>query len=166
VTTLEQASTTLPLRSAMEAGDLDAALDAFAPDAVLRSPLTSRLVFQGREQIGAVIGVVLDVFDDLRYTDDVRDGASGFLVARARVGGREIEIVDHLRLDEQGRIREMTAFFRPLPAAAIALRLIGVGLARRRSRIRAAIIAVLASPLGLITRAGDALGVRLVRPTL
>ena len=164
--TVEQAASTLALRSAMEARDLDAVLDAFTPNAVLRSPLTSKLAFQGREQIGAVTRVVLDVFEDLRYTDEVRSGRSGFLVATARVGGQEIEIVDHLRLDEQGRVEEMTVFFRPLPATAVALRLIGVGLARRRSGVRAAIIAVLARPLEFFTRTGDGVGVRLIRPPL
>jgi hypothetical protein len=55
----------------MEAGDLTAILDAFAPDAVLRSPFTDRLTFNGHEQIGAISEVILDVFDDLRYTDEL-----------------------------------------------------------------------------------------------
>jgi len=60
----------------------------------------------------------------------------------------------------------MTVFFRPLPATAVALRLIGAGLSRRKSPIRAAVVATLARPLGFMTRAGDGIGVRLVRPTL
>jgi hypothetical protein len=166
VSTLDPTPTTLPLRAAMEARDLDAVLDAFAPDAVLRSPFTSKLAFEGREQIAAVLGVILDLFEDLHYTDEIRTGASGVLVARARVGGQEIEIVDHLRLDQQGRVQELTVLFRPLPATAVALRLIGVGLARRRSRVRAALIAILARPLEFFTRTGDSVGVRLIRPTL
>lgn len=60
----------------------------------------------------------------------------------------------------------MTAFFRPLPAGAVALRMIGAGLGRRRGRLRGALISVFARPLGAMAGAGDPLGVRLVRPTL
>jgi hypothetical protein len=34
---------------------------------------------------------------------------SGILVARARVGGEDIELVEHKRLDQEGKIRELTA---------------------------------------------------------
>jgi SnoaL-like domain len=150
----------------MEARDLAAIVDTFAPDAVFRSPLTNKLAFHGREQIAALTEVVLDVFKDLRYTDELRTGDLGFLVGRATVGSQPIEWVDQLRLDPDGKISELTVFFRPLPATAVALRLIGSGLARRRSPVRAALISALARPLGFMTRTGDGIGVRLVRPTL
>lgn len=150
----------------MEAGDLAAAVDTFAPDAVLRSPLTDMLAFNGREEIRAVLAVILETFDGLHYTDELCGADSAVLVAGARVDGIEIEMVDHLRLDESGKIRELTVFFRPLPATAAAMRAIGAGLGRRKSRGRAAAISMLTQPLGLMTRVGDKLGVRLVRPTL
>ena len=65
-----------------------------------------------------------------------------------------------------GKIQEVTAFFRPLPAAAVALRLIGAGLARRKSPARAAVISVMASPLAFLTQAGDPVGTRLVRSAM
>jgi hypothetical protein len=150
----------------MEARDLAAVLDAFAPNAVVRSPLTGRLTFVGREQIGPLIRVVLDVIDDLQYTDELSGGDRAFLVARARVGGTDIEMVDHIRLDDDGKIRELTVFFRPMPAIAVAMRLIGSGLARPKSPIRAAAISLLTRPLGFLTRVGDRIGVRLVGPAL
>lgn len=158
--------TKFPLRAAMEARDLTAVVDAFAPDAVIRSPLTGRLTFTGHEEIGAIMQVVLDVFDDLRYTDELRTGDSGVLVASARIAGNDIEMVDHVRLDESGKIRELTVFFRPMPAIAVAMRLLGTGLGRRKSRVRAEVISLLTRPLGFMTRVGDRIGVRLVRPTL
>jgi hypothetical protein len=156
----------LPLRAAMEARDLSAIVDTFAPDAVLRSPLTDNLAFTGHDQIGAVIKVILEVFGDLRYTEELRGENAAFLVSRARVGGQDIEIADLIRLDPDGKISEFTVFFRPLPAAAAALRLIGAGLGRRRSPARAALISALARPLAFMTRAGDAVGARLVRSSL
>ena len=156
----------LPLRAAMEAGDAAAVTDAFAPDAVLRSPLTTRLTFTGHEQISALAQVLVEVFDDLRYTDEAIVGTTGFLAWRARIGGREIESVDLLRFAPDGKIRELTAFFRPLPAAALALRLIAAGLVRRKSPARAMVVSSLTRPLAALTRAGDPIGARLVRSAL
>lgn len=156
----------LDLRVAMEAGNLDAAVDAFAPDAVLRSPLTGRFTFNGREQIEAVTGVVLGVLDDLRYTDQLVCGDRAVLVAGARVSGRELEMIEHMRLDEHGKIRELTVFFRPLPALAIAMRLIAAGLGARKSKGRALAMSALTQPLGPLTAVGDRIGAALVRSTL
>jgi ketosteroid isomerase-like protein len=156
----------LDLRIAMERGDLAGVLDTFAPDAVLRSPLTSRLAFSGRKQIEAVMGVVIEVFEDLRYTDQLVCGDRAVLVASARVGGKELEMVDHLRLDEQGKIRELTVFFRPFPAIAVAMRLIGTGLGARKSKGMALAMSALTQPLGPLTAVGDRIGAALVKSTL
>ena len=159
-------SVTLPLAAAMKARDLSAVVDCFAPDAVFRSPFTSGLVFTGREQIRALVTVLFDVLEDLHYTDEARGQDSAFLSARARIGGQDIEITDHLRLRPDGTIGEFTVFFRPQPATAVALRLIGAGLARRKSPARAALISALARPLAFMTRSGDGIGVRLIRSAL
>jgi len=166
VSAVESNLVKLPLRAAMEARDLDAAVDAFAPDAVLRSPLTAKLAFTGRDQIRAVMEVILDVFEDLHYTEELRGENAAFLVSRARVGGQDIEVVDRMRLGRDGRIIEFTVFFRPLPATAAALRVIGTGLGRRKGVAMAAVISTLARPLGFMTRAGDRVAVRLVRSSL
>jgi SnoaL-like domain len=164
VSTLAGSNTKLPLRSAMEARDLRAALDAFAPDAIVRSPFTDRLAFRGREQIGAVLEVILENFGEFRYSDELIAGESAVLVGDTEVAGIELEFVDHIRLDPDAKIREMTVFFRPLPATTAAMRAIGAGLGRRRSGARAAVISALARPLAFMSATGDALGVRLVRP--
>jgi SnoaL-like domain len=156
----------LPFRAAMEAGDVDAVVAAFAPDAVFRSPVTGRLVFQGHEQIGALTAVVLDVFDDFRYTGEIRDGDTAVLLAKARIGGEDIEMVDSLRLDPEGKIRELTVFFRPLPASAVALRMIGTGLARRKGRVQSVLISMMTRPLAFMAQSGDRVGARFVRSLL
>jgi hypothetical protein len=166
VSALADSPTKLPLRTAMEARDLSAVMDTFAPDAVVRSPLTSSLEFQGREQIHTIMQVILEVFEDLHYTDEIHGSDSAVLVATARIGGSEIDLVDHIRLDENGKITEITVFFRPLPAIAVAMRVIGSGLGRRKSAARGHLISALTQPLGLMTRVGDRVGARLVRPVL
>lgn len=156
----------LPLRAAMEARDVSAVTDCFAPDAVFRSPLTANLVFTGREQIRTLTAVILDVADDLYYTAEGRGENTAFLISRARMGGQDIEMAEHIVLRPDGKIIEFTVFFRPLPATAAALRVIGAGLGRHKSPARAALISALARPLGLLTRAGDGIGVRLIRSAL
>lgn len=163
---IEEGSAKLEFRVAMEARDLAAVVNTFAPDAVLRSPFTDTLAFTGHEQIAAVSEVIFDVFDDLQYTEELVIENAGFLVGNARIDGQRIEWVDYLRLHPDGKIRELTVFFRPLPATAVALRLIGTGLSRRKSPIRAVVVSALAWPLGFMTRTGDGIGARLVRPTL
>jgi hypothetical protein len=162
VETVEPDLGKVPLRVAMEARDLEAVVELFAPDAVFHSPFTEKFRFTGRDEIRVLTEIVLDVLEDLRYTDEVRVGNVAFLVAQARVGGQDIEIVDHLRLNDAGQIQDLTVFFRPLPATATALRLIGSRLARRKSAARGALVSTMARPLAFMTRTGDGVGVRLV----
>jgi len=96
----------LALRRAMEARDMAAVLEAFAPDAVLHSPLTDRLAFEGREQIGTITPIVPEVCEDLHYIAETRGADTAFLVSRARIEGQAIEIADQLRLGPDGRILE------------------------------------------------------------
>lgn len=166
MSTFEQFPPKCPMRLAVEARDAAAMVDAFAPDAVLRSPFTDKLAFKGREQIAALCKIILEVFKDLRYTDEIAGGNSGILVARAQVDGQEIEIVDHMRLGADGKIQEFTVFMRPLPAATAALRLIGAALGRRKSPALGALMSVLTTPLAFMARTGDGIGVRLIRSTL
>ena len=154
------------MRAAMERRDTRAVVDAFAANAEFHSPLTDKLTFRGREQIAALTGIILDVFENFRYTDEIMGDKDGFLVGRAKVDGLEIEFVDHLRFDGDGRIAEMTVFFRPLPAAAAALRRIGAPLGGRKSPMRGAMISVLAQPLALMTRIGDTIGAGLLRASI
>jgi SnoaL-like domain len=163
---LADSPTKLPLRTAMEARDLSAVMDTFAPGAVVRSPFTSSLAFEGHEQVHTIMQLILEVFEDLNYTDEIQGSGSAVLVATARVGGSEVHMIDHIRLDENDKITEVTVFFRPLPATAVAMRVIGSGLGRRQSAARGHAIAALTQPLGLLTRVGDRVGARLVRPVL
>ena len=153
----------LPLRAAMEARDVTAIVDAFAPDAVFRSPLTNRLAFTGHDQIRVLARVLTEVLEDLRYTDEACIGNIGFLAWTARIGGQEIEGVDQMHLGPDGKIREFTVFFRPLPAAALALRLIGSELARGKSPARGIVVSTMTRPLVSMTRTGDVIGAALIR---
>jgi hypothetical protein len=166
MSTLQQRPTKLPIRAAMEARDRAAVIDAFAEDAVLRSPFTPNLVFTGRDQLAALVDVLLDALDDLGYSDELIGDDTAVLVGTMQLRGVAVNFTDHLKLRPDGKISEMTVFFRPLPAAAAAMRVIGAGLGRRKSRLRGRTISALVAPLAFMTRIGDGLGVRLVKPTL
>jgi hypothetical protein len=148
----------------MEARDRPAAMHAFAEDAVLRSPFTDSLAFEGRQQIGALLEVILSALDDLTYTDELHGEGVAVLVGHASVDGVRLQFSDHLKLRDDGLIQEMTVFFRPLPASTQALRRIGEGLGRQKSALRGRVLNSLAAPLAFMSRTGDSVGARLVRP--
>ncbi|HEY5196607.1 MAG TPA: hypothetical protein VIJ51_06225 [Solirubrobacteraceae bacterium] len=155
--------TKLPLRVAMEARDRAAALDAFAKDAVLRSPFTDNLTFTGHEQLDPLIAVILDVLEDLTYTDELRAENTAVLVGHASVDGLRLQFSDHLRIRDDGLIAEMTVFFRPLPATTAAMRRFGEELGSQQSRLRGRVIKAMAAPLMVMARTGDRAGVWLLR---
>jgi hypothetical protein len=103
-------------RAAVEARDLDAMIAALAPGVVFHSPVTFK-PFTGQAVVGVVLGAVLNVFEDFRYTDEVVAGNVRMLVFRARVGDRDVEGIDLLRAGEDGLIEDFTVMVRPLSAA-------------------------------------------------
>lgn len=148
----------------MEARDHGAVMESFAENAVLRSPFTDNLAFEGRDQLDKLITVILAVLQDLTYTDELHGDRAAVLIGHARVDGLRIQFCDYLKLRDDGLIEEMTVFFRPLPTTTAAMRQIGGGLGRRRSKLRGRLINTMTAPLALMTRAGDRLGVRLLQP--
>jgi len=65
--------------------------------------------------------VLFEVFEDFRYTDELAGPGVHGLVFRARVGDREVEGIDLLREDGDGKVSDFTVMVRPL-SAAVALR--------------------------------------------
>jgi len=104
-------------RAAVERGDADAATALFAPDCVFNSPIVHR-PYVGPAPLRAVLGAVLQVFTDFRYTG-AYSGESGHVLEFAcRVGDRECQGVDILRGDGE-RLTELTVLVRPYSAATL-----------------------------------------------
>jgi hypothetical protein len=112
-------------RCAVEAGDLGGMIDLFRADAVLYSPVSFQ-PFRGKKAIGGLLFVLMEVFEDFRYTDelDAEDGTQA-LVFQAGVGGRELQGVDLLRFDDTGRIRELTVLVRPMSGLQALMEAVG-----------------------------------------
>jgi len=103
-------------RSAVEAGQIDDMIDAFTEGAVLHSPVSFNPIV-GSLAIRSLLTVLLEVFQDFRYTDqlDSNDGTRG-LIFRARIGDRDLEGLDLLRFDESDKICDLTVMVRPRSA--------------------------------------------------
>jgi hypothetical protein len=148
----------------MEARDRSAVVQTFAEDAVLRSPFTDNLVFEGREQLDALVEVILDVLSDLTYTDELRSDGTAVLVGYANVNGIALQFTDLLKLRDDGLIEEMTVFFRPLPATTAAMRRFTQKLGRRKSTLRGRVLSSMVAPIAFMARTGDRIGVPLLKP--
>ncbi|MFI4984386.1 MAG: nuclear transport factor 2 family protein [Solirubrobacterales bacterium] len=123
-------------RLAVERGDLEAAGELFAEDIVFHSPVTFH-PFVGRDTVTRLLGEVIQVFEDFRYTDELLTEGAHALIFRASVADREIEGVDLLRMNAQGEIADFTVLLRPLSglvpfAQAMAERAVAAGLQTTR----------------------------------
>jgi ketosteroid isomerase-like protein len=102
-------------RAAAEGKDFSAIDELFADRVSFRSPVVFK-PYEGREAIAVILGAVVEVFEDFRYTDQIESGDTAALLFEARVGGRELNGVDVLRFDAEGRIAELMVMVRPMSA--------------------------------------------------
>jgi hypothetical protein len=99
--------------SAVESWDRDAAAAALADDVSFRSPVVFK-PYEGREATVAVLHAVSRVFEDFTYIDRIEGERTAALIFRARVGERELEGLDHLTFDDDGRVSELRVMVRPM----------------------------------------------------
>jgi SnoaL-like domain len=104
-----------PFRRAAETKDLDLLTETLREDVELHSPILFR-GFEGRDVVTQVLTHVAATLEDLTYTDELREGNAVALRFKARVGDRELEGIDFLELDEDGRVAVLTVFMRPMSA--------------------------------------------------
>src|SRR6266404_2391830 len=120
-------SVTHPFGIAIEAGDEDEAVALLADDIEFRSPAVYK-PYHGREQVEQLLRLVATVFENFRYTNEWRDGRTTILFFEASVGDRDLQGVDILEENEDGKIAAFTVMIRPLSglqavSAAMAARL-------------------------------------------
>ncbi|MFF4183532.1 nuclear transport factor 2 family protein [Streptomyces sp. NPDC001691] len=112
-------------REAVEKRDLAAFEDLFTEDVRLYSPVKF-VPFEGRPMVLGLFGVLLRVFEDLRYigrfegtaetSTDGEEAPSVVLPFRATVDGKQIHGIDLLQFDDAGLIKEFTVMVRPQSA--------------------------------------------------
>jgi hypothetical protein len=115
-------------RSAVEARDLDAMRDALHPQVRFCSPVVFK-PYEGRDAVMELLGHVLEVFEAFRYTDELTGIDSCGLVFKARVGDKDVQGWDFLRVDASGLVTELTVMVRPLSATIALAEAMGARLA-------------------------------------
>jgi hypothetical protein len=100
-------------RAAAESKDFSAINDLFAEDVSFRSPVVFK-PYEGREAVATLLGAVIQVFEDFRYIDQVETGDVATLAFSARIGDRELDGIDLLRFDGDGKVKEMAVYVRPM----------------------------------------------------
>jgi hypothetical protein len=106
-------SVTHPFGVAIEAGDEDAAVATLADDIEFRSPAVYK-PYQGKQTVEAILRLVATVFENFRYTNEWRDGATTILFFEANVGDRTLQGIDILEENEEGKVAKFTVMIRPL----------------------------------------------------
>jgi hypothetical protein len=107
--------TPTPFRAAVDARDLEAVAALLHPDVRLHSPVAFR-PFAGRAQVREVLGHVLEVLEDFRYTDELVGDGTHALLFHAHIKDTQVEGLDHLRYASDGLVATFTVMVRPLSA--------------------------------------------------
>lgn len=112
-------------REAVESGDFAAGVDLFAPDITFYSPVKFT-PFEGIEAVSALFTVLARTFQELRYVGsyagrdvvgpDGPETDSHILHFRTVVDGKQVDGIDLIQLDENGRIGTFTVMIRPMSA--------------------------------------------------
>jgi SnoaL-like domain len=151
-----------PFRAAWQTRDLDAWVDALAPDVVLHSPVT-KTPFHGREAAAELYGILFTALGDVEITDEFALGDSHAFFWRAEIGGQSIEGADLVRSDAVGKIVEVRVLIRPLVNIAAFAAAVGPPLAAKRGRFRAPLLRLLTLPLKAILALADTVASRLAQ---
>jgi SnoaL-like domain len=101
-------------RAAVEAEDPDSLTDALADDVVFRSPVVFK-AYEGKPVVSMILTEgAMRVFEDFRYVEQLEDGDAAALIFKARVGDRELDGLDLLRFDANGKVSELMVMVRPM----------------------------------------------------
>ncbi len=122
-------------RAAVEEGNIDQAPDLFHEDAAFRSPVLFK-PYEGRDQVLKVLSAaerVLGVGERFRYVHQLEDPNDrvAMLEFATEVDGKQVEGIDKLTFDEDGRITELKVLIRP----ASALQVVGARMAEEFERV-------------------------------
>jgi hypothetical protein len=151
-------------RTAAERRDLDGLLACFSDDAIVRSPVSARLRFEGPAQLREIFGIVLERLEVIEYYEELGDESSRALFYRGRLAGADIEETQLIRLAPDGRIREIVFFIRPFPGLAGVAAGLAAELARARGfgPARIAVMAVFGAALRIAISLADRIGARVM----
>ena len=122
-------------RAAIEHGNADEAADLFREDATFRSPVLFK-PYQGRDQVVKILQAaerVLGLSGEFRYVHQLEDPGDrvAILEFATVVDGKQVEGIDKLTFDDDGKITEFKVMIRP----ASALQLVGAKMAEEFAKV-------------------------------
>jgi hypothetical protein len=122
-------------RAAVEDGRVDQATELFREDAVFRSPILFK-PYEGRDRVLRVLQAAeraLGVGGSFRYVHQLEDPNDRVAVLEfvTEVDGKQVEGIDKLTFDEEGRITELKVMLRP----ASGLQAVGARMAEELPRV-------------------------------
>jgi hypothetical protein len=110
-----------PYRAALEARDPEALAAVLHPQVTFSSPAVD-IPIRGRDRVLLLFGVLATVFEEPEITDELYGEGTYALSFRLRVEGHTIEGLDHVQLDEDGRVRSIAVSMRPLGSVLVLAR--------------------------------------------
>src|SRR3954449_10610192 len=110
-------------RAAVEEGNIDGGAELFREEAVFRSPVLFK-PYEGREQGLKVLRAaerVLAGGGQFRYVAQLEDSEErvAMLEFATEIDGKQVEGIDKLTFDEEGRITEVKVLLRPASALQV-----------------------------------------------
>ena len=110
-------------RAAVEEGNVDQVPELFHQNAAFRSPVVFK-PYEGRDQVLRVLRAaerVLGIGERFRYLHQLEDPNDhvAILEFATEVDGKQVEGIDKLTFDEDGRITELKVMIRPASALQV-----------------------------------------------
>ena len=99
-------------QKAMLTGDAEVLAASLAPDVSFWSPAVHK-PYEGHGTVMRMLTAAHQVLGGLAYTETVESDERTVLFFTARVGDRDVEGIDALRFDDEGRVRELVVMIRP-----------------------------------------------------
>jgi hypothetical protein len=150
------------LWDAVEANDAQALNALFAPDIVVRSPITQLVCFEGADQVSDLFVRIFAFLNNIRMYEVVgQSTATQVIFWRGKVGQTYLEEANLIKMNEQGQISEMTVFMRAIPGLLVLLSKIAPSLASRHGWFRALFIRFQLVVLAMVFRAAEPMVIRL-----
>jgi hypothetical protein len=121
-----------PFRRAAEAKDMELMREVLAEDCTFHSPVVFK-AYEGREMTMVILSNVIEIFEGFHYLDEARGDGTLVLRFAAKVDDKfEIEGVDYLTLDADGKVTDLTVLMRPQKAVVAFNEIMGARLAAAR----------------------------------
>lgn len=101
--------------AAVQSRDAKGAAAQLAEYVILESPIAD-VPYVGREQVGNVIARLIDAFDEFTVTEIIVGDGYFAVVTNARIGTTEIDGVDLVGINAEGKVASLSIHSRPLRA--------------------------------------------------